>query len=215
MRISAFILFFSFLFTAFIGVPVGNEWKKEKEKDGIIVFSRTNEISKIKELKAVAVFHSSLSVISAIILDVENRSRWFESCESVEIINITNQGEYIYHLKIDSPFPVEDRDIVQEIRTEQDHSSGIVTIQINSIPEYIREEENYIRLILSQGKWSLRPLEGGNIEVIHIYLNDPGGHIPAGLYNLFIRERPYQIMMKIKSEVEEGSYGDGLEWVID
>ena len=66
-----FILFLSFLFTAFIRPSSGGDWKKEKEEDGIVVFSRTNEFSKIKELKAVAIFHSSLSVISAIILDIE------------------------------------------------------------------------------------------------------------------------------------------------
>ena len=106
MRISAFIFLFSFLLTAFTGVPVGNEWEKEKEED-------------------------------------------------------------------------------------------------------------YLRMVLSQGQWTLKPLKDGYIEVVHVYLNDPGGQVPAGLYNLFVRERPYRIMLKIQAEVEKGGYGDGLEWVID
>jgi len=210
----SFTLLISLLFISLFTGDKNKGWKKEREEQGITVYSRTNDQFSLKELKAVTIINnSSVQVISAIILDIENRQEWFGSCKSVEILETRDRGNFIYQIKINAPFPVEDRDAVQEIKTRQDLSTGEVIIYISSLQGYLPEEDSYLRMPLSRGKWILKPLNKELVEVEHTYLNDPGGSIPENLYNYAISLRIYRMVQKLIAETKRGNYGRGLDWI--
>lgn len=211
------ILFISFL--ALISSSVASlaagpdDWQKEKESENVILYSRLNNEMHRKEFKAVSIIDSKLGELSAILLDIENRPRWFPDCSSVEIINKKGPGNFIYHLKVDSPFPVEDRDMVQEMNTIPDPSKGIVTISYTTLPEYLPEEEGYIRVNFSEGIWILKKINDKQVAVEHRFITDPGGNVPQGLYDVALKNRVFDIFEKIVKECEEDRYKNGLDWI--
>lgn len=204
------------LLTAFTSTaPDDGRWKKARERDGITIHTRDVDSARVKEVRTTTRFNTSPSLLAFIIADVENRSRWFKQCESVKVIEELGPGHFIYRMMIDAPFPASDRDLVQEMKISQDPDSRIVTIILKARPDFLPQDEDYKRVPVGDGKWTISPNSGNYVDIIFTYLNDPGHGIPAGVVNLMITESPFQTMQHIKNDIESHTYTHGFDWIVD
>jgi hypothetical protein len=71
---------------------------------------------------------------------------------------------------------------------------------LNVIPE----KPEMVRIKNYWQKWTVQPLEQGNVRVIMEGLVDPSGNIPAWLINMTITETPIKVIQSLKEMVLTG-----------
>ena len=135
--------------------------------------TRDLDFVRLREVRTITQFHTSLSSLTSIIADVENRVRWFKNCESVTILKEFSPGHFIYQMRIDSPLLVADRELIQEMKITQDPETRIVSTLLKTLPDYLPANDNYIRVPLGDGQWTNSPGPQNRVDIVFIYLNDP------------------------------------------
>ena len=183
-------------FLIFIGISLASnfssntyssEWILRKDKEGIKIYTREAQNTNLKEVKTVLIINTSVSKITAAIVDVENYSKWMDNIINPKILEKINDNDYYLYYELDAPWPTDNRDIVNH--TE-------------SAPNYIAQKENTVRITLSDGTWELKELSENKIEVTHRLLVSPGGKIPDWVINMFIVNHPYEMHRNLKIMLE-------------
>jgi len=188
-----------FLFVLLL-FPIQDDWELKKNKNGIQVYTRESENTPIKSFKGVALFDAAPERILEVIQDLANYPQWMDRCEYGEVLEKLSPDDYYIHTKMSMPFPVKNRDVVQRIIIVR--QGGDIVIDIQSTPEYIDEEEDYIRIPFSEGYWRLTPTNSGSTKVELISTSDPGGSIPDWVVNMMIVSTPYNMLENLQEYVK-------------
>jgi ribosome-associated toxin RatA of RatAB toxin-antitoxin module len=188
------------LLTVMLLFPIQEEWELKKDKNGIQVYTKGSENVTIKSFRGVTVLDASAEQILAVIQDLENYPRWLDRCEYGEILEKVSSETYYIHTKMAMPFPVKNRDVVQFIEVIK--SENNILIYIKSTPNFIKEEEDYVRIPFSDGKWSLTPTDSGATKVEIISTSDPGGSIPDWVVNMMIVSTPFNMLENLQEYVK-------------
>jgi len=177
------------------------DWELKKEENGIKVYTRYAENSKLKEVRAVTEVKSSLSAIVALLLDVKNYPNWIYACSEASTLKAVSDHEE-YHYQVTSlPWPFDNRDMIWHFNIEQEGSTKIVNITNTSEPDYIPAKKGIVRVKRVQSSYKLTPLSGGKVEVEFEIFVDPGGSIPAWLINANIVAAPYKTTVAMNKQL--------------
>ncbi len=182
--------------------PSAEEWKLAKNKNGVVVFTRQAEGSKIKEFQAIVKIKTSMAALQKMIENAEGYVNWQPNISNSKTIKKINENESYIYYAMDVPWPIQNRDIVVS-RKKTNMKSGEVLYRLKSKPDYIDQKEKYIRIRDAHGFWKLTPQSGGLIKVVYQSYGDPAGSIPTGVINMFIVDGPYKTMLNLKNKLEE------------
>ncbi len=174
-------------------------WKLSKEKDGIKVFTKSNDSSGIKEFKAVTSIKADISQLVKIINDVENYPGWLANCRSSNTYKIINETTRIDYLKTAVPWPLNDRDAVFEFKITID-TDEYFEATMNSVPGIIPEKKDIVRIRKAKGKWIFKKSDKKMVDITYQFYGDPEGNIPTAIINLFIVNGPYKTLLNIKNQ---------------
>ncbi|MGY0041508.1 START domain-containing protein [Pedobacter sp. NJ-S-72] len=198
----AFILFFTDLNPA----CAQDNWSLSVNREGIQVYTRPIENSKIKAIKVVTNLQATSSQLVAAIMDIQTCNEWvYHSAENVLIKQISPL-ELIYYSRVDVPWPVEDRDYVVHIEVEQHPQTKVITVNSPCIPGYVAEKKNIVRISHTVGKWTITPIGKNQVRAEYMLEVDPMGNIPAWLTNLFATKGPLETFRNLKAHVQKEVY---------
>lgn len=206
--IYSYIVFLTFilLFIGFNPVVAQDKWSLSVNREGIQVYTRPIENSKIKAIKVVTNLQAASSQVVAAILDIQTCNEWvYHSTENVLIKQISPL-ELIYYSRVDVPWPVEDRDYVVHIEVEQDPGTKVITVNSPCIPGYVAEKKDIVRISHTVGKWTITPLGKNQVRAEYMLEVDPMGNIPAWLTNLFATKGPLETFRNLKVHVQKEVY---------
>jgi hypothetical protein len=201
------------LFLSFIIVIISfptfsqGEWELRKEDEGIKVYTREVEGSKIQEYKAEALVDASLSEIVAVLKDVENHDKLFSHNIVNELLEQTDTFQVQYSVT-DIPWPMSDRDGVFSYRYKQDYFSKDVYVYIKAETGYVEENKKYVRISDAKGFWLLEPMDTKKVQVTFQMHANSGGNIPSWLINMFIVDSPLKDMKNLRERVKLDRYTD-------
>ena len=105
-----------------------------------------------------------------------------------------------------APWPVDNRDIVFNVKVTQDPSTKIVTHNAQSEPNYILDKEGHVRVKIFNSIWTLTPLKDGIVVCENQILVDPGGNIPVWLINMVAVDGPFETTTNFRKMVMEEKY---------
>lgn len=195
----------AFIFSLFLmnGIAQETEWKLEKEKDGIAVYTREVGGMKIKEFKATATINSKTDFLVAMVLDAETYIDWIDNIKKAEIVEIISPDEFYVYTEADVPWPFENRDIVTLNKIVRNKATGAAKIEIAGVTGIVPEKEEIVRMPESAGFWEFTPQKDGEIAVVYQYLADPGGGIPEWLVNMFLVDGPFKTLENMKRIAEK------------
>ena len=191
------LIFYSIL--CFFIAP-GNEWTEKLNKNGVVVYLRPSDNSKVKSTKSVVTINASAEKIKSVILDIANYPEWVFKCTKTSVLSKTNNKDIYYYQYTDAPFPVSDRDMVL-LLTESEKENEI-TITIKSQPDKIPKNDGVVRVKLFDSTWRIRKVKD-KTEVTNEITTDPGGSVPAWLINSVITTGPYNTMLYLKQIAEK------------
>jgi ribosome-associated toxin RatA of RatAB toxin-antitoxin module len=184
----------------------GNDWQIKKLDNDIAVYTRTPENSALKELKAIGHIKSSLSSIVALLYDFETYSQWVYRCGASSTLKIVNDTELIHYQTVLTPWPVDNRDFIVDIKITQDKKTKVVFIKSSAVGNYIEVNKDYVRVMKFEASWLLTPQKDGTVEIAYQLLVDPAGAVPAWIVNMAVVDGPFETMSNMKEWVFKEKY---------
>ena len=183
-----------------------DEWTLKSQKESIFIYTRTFPDSKFKAIKVNLELTASLSQFVTAILDVNTGAQWEYSTKSSVLLKQVSPAELYYYCEVNLPWPVSNRDFIAHLIVTQDPHTRVVTIVGPTVPDYIPEKKDIVRVTRSEGKWVITPLAGNRIQVQYTLRADPGGSIPAWIVNLFVTKGPMESFKNLKTQLQKPAY---------
>ncbi|WP_301596490.1 START domain-containing protein [Pseudomonas nitroreducens] len=185
----------------FAGTALAEDWKLEKEDDGVKVFLSPVAGSKYKAYRGVVDIKADVAKINALQEDVAGSCKWIHACAEMRLLKHEGDDSWTYS-KIDMPWPVTGRDVVIHVTTEKTADGGLIR-HLKAEPSYIPEEKGEIRVPKLIGEWKLVPKGAGVTEVTYQVQTEPGGSIPSWLANSFVVDAPMNTLKGLRSAAEK------------
>ncbi|MDP4130578.1 MAG: START domain-containing protein [Bacteroidota bacterium] len=193
------------LFSCFSGTTQGT-WNLKKDKEGIKVYSRSSEHSKIDEIKADFNVQGTLSEMAAVMLDVDDHVQWAYSTKSNALLKKTNDADLYFYTEMNSPWPLSNRDLIVHLLLSQDPASKIMTIEETEVPDYIPEKKSVVRVPFSKAVWTVTPVNKKTIKINYQIEVDPGGAVPAWVVNMFAAKCPFESFKNLRTQITLEKY---------
>lgn len=185
-----------------------SEWKLEKDKDGIQVYTRVKEGYKLKEFKAITTLDVNINSAVALVRDQEVVHEWYNHVKSGESVEELDERRSIVYLHLDFPFPATDRDLIAKFDYSQDPETKVVNSVVVGVPDYLPEQDGLIRMKELAGSWKFIPLGQDRVQVEYQFYADPGGNLPVWAINMFIVDDPYKSLKRMQNYVKKDKYKD-------
>ncbi len=194
------------LFLAAGGVYAQDDWDLKTQKQGLEVYTRTFPDSKFKAIKVKLELEATLSQLVAVLMDVNTGASWVYATKTSVLLKQVSPAELVYYSEIKLPWPINNRDFIARLKVSQDPNTRIVTIDGPTIPDYVPAKKDIIRVKRSEGKWIIAPTGKGHIRVEYTLRTDPGGDLPAWLFNLFVTKGPVESFENLKEQLKKPAY---------
>lgn len=198
MKKVIFILLVLF-FRSFSQEKAQEKWHLKKDEQGIKVYTRHAENSRLKELKSEFQIKTSLSSIVSLLCDFEAYPEWVYRCETSYALKKISNFEYLQYQTVKAPWPAEDRDIVMHKKLTQDPVTKVIVQRVNGMPDFIPRKDKHVRVTLFKAVWVITPLKNGMVNLEYQLLVDPGGNVPTWMVNLAVVDGPFDTEVKMKN----------------
>lgn len=189
-------------------------WALKLNKDDIKVYTKNLDNSPYKAVKTECTLVTSLSKLTAVLLDIDKSTDWVYSTKSVKVLKQVSPTELYYHSEIAVPWPVNNRDFIVRLAVTQDPATKVVTMLGENQPRYLPDVKGVVRIPHSYSKWVLYPLSNGRVKIEYVLEVNPGGSIPAWLINLFATRGPYETFQKLKTQVSKPMYASASSGLV-
>lgn len=183
-----------------------SSWKLAKDQDGIQVYTKEKPGSVLKMSKVTGEVESSLSTLVAIFQDVDAYDAFFPSTSEMRLLERPSETKQIHYLVSDAPWPVADRDGIYEYVFSYASSEKTVYIQMHSLPDYLGQEEDRVRIRECTGTWTLKQLSTKKTLVTYEFHVEPGGSVPAWLANMSVTDTPYETLANLRKRAALNQY---------
>ena len=177
--------------------------KLSLDKNNIKVWTIQDPYKSLMSYKAETILNTSIDRAVAIVLDVEYAKSWVPNVAHAEILSQDlNKGEFKLYMVLDFPFPLKDRDVIVQGKVFKD-ANGFIYIKNKAIQQGKAKNPDYVRLQDYQGNWMFQPLAEQKVKVTTTGYADPEGVIPQSVTNLLLKQQPYQMLLKMRAELNK------------
>lgn len=183
-----------------------DEWRLEKDKKGIQIYTRAVEDSDYRAIRGVTRVRGQMSSIIALLQDMSFWPKLNKIISSAELHEKLSETESLVYLQMDMPWPVSDRDVLNRRQVHQDERSKIVRLTEVATVDLLPEDEDYVRIVESTQTWILTPNDDGTVDVTWVTHTDPNGPIPAAIVNMLSVGAPYDSLTTLRKAIESGKY---------
>jgi len=175
----------------------------KKEKDNIKIYGCPVEGSDLNDIRVEFEANSTIEKYIPIALDVTHYHEWRYREFNHRLLKTISNIELIYYAQVSAPFPLSDRDLVLHMKFNRDSISKVLTVTIESIPDYIPQVEGMVRVPSSLSTMTLTPLGEARLKVTCMVRINPGGNVPAWVINMFSTQGPYETFNSLREKMED------------
>lgn len=190
------LCFIGFIHLFLAGALGAQPWTLVKEKDGIKVYTRTESNSSWKSYKGEVTFKAPIDKVNVLLGTQGIYDWWPNEITNVKVLGSETDQSIQYYMVFSLPWPFKNRDIVSETTITTD--KGVSTYAAIPLPHKVTEKRDFIRIKDYRQTWTVRP-EGK--ETVHVTLEgsvNPGGDVPAWLFNMVISETPLKTINALR-----------------
>lgn len=182
------------------------DWRVDKDQDGIQVSTRAVEGWSIREIRAVTHLKTRLSSVVAVLDDIGAMPELHELVKMAEIAKRESDTRYQTYSIADMPWPLSDRDAYNQREIVQDPGSLAVTLTDKALDGVKPPQKDLVRVVKSTQTWVMTPAADGTVTVEMRMLSDPNGPIPASVINSLSVSAPFKTMTKLTAMVQQPKY---------
>ena len=193
----------AFSLTAQAALP--SNAKLSIDKSNIKVWTYQDANNPVMSYKAETTLDVQIERAVALVLDIGNTPKWVPNVAKAELLSRDDKkGEFTIYMVLDFPFPLKDRDMVVRGKMLKD-ANGNITIKNKAISQGKPVNSSYVRLINYEGDWIFQKLSANKVKVTTTGFADPEGSIPQSVTNMLVQQQPYQMLQKMKIELDKNS----------
>ena len=175
---------------------MSTEWELKRDRNNIKVYLREKN-SFAQEYLAETIIESDLKSIYEIIIDYDNSHEWMYKLESSKIIKKETENLLYVYFTVNMNWPLKKRDLVSDVKITQ--GEDYIIIDLNSVPDYIEKDDNYVRIVDTRSVWNLSKITSDKTKVtLQSYAVIDG--LPSFITDLFILESPMYSMTKLREK---------------
>lgn len=175
---------------------LSTEWELKRDRNNIKVYLREKN-SFTQEYLAETIIESDLKSIYEIIIDYDSSHEWMYKLESSRVIKKETENLLYVYFTVNMNWPLKKRDLVSDVKITQGEDN--ITIDLNSVPDYIARDDNYIRIVDTRSVWNLSKITNDKTKVtLQSYAVIDG--LPSLITDLFILESPIYSMTKLREK---------------
>jgi START domain len=182
------------------------DWELKLDKENIRVYTKNTDNSPLKSVKTVCSINTSLTALTAVLLDINNSIDWVYATKKITLLKQISPGELIYYSELEIPWPVNNRDFIVGLTVLQDEKTKMVTVAGMNKPAYLPAYKDIVRIQQSYSKWVITPLQNGQVKIEYELRVDPGGKVPVWLINMFATKGPFETFKKLREQVKKPAY---------
>ena len=188
-----------------ISVSAQEDWKLQKDQNGIKIYSAGVPDSKIRAIKVVANYDASPEEVADIVMDINTASQWVSHLKTSYLVKQVSKNDLYYYAEVSLPWPVANRDFVAHLTRYVNVQTRTITIEGPAVTGFVPEKRGIVRINNSTGKWIITPLENNRVKVEYSLHVDPAGSIPSWLVNMFSGVTPMQIFENLREELKRSA----------
>lgn len=194
-----FFLFITILITGLNSLRAEEQWRLEKDKNGIKIWTRKTPNSNLKEYKAISTFNVSSDKITGLFRKVSSYEKWSYKVEpgSVKIIKKISDNDFYLYNVIAAPL-IKKRDVISHVRINSPDANGVILINMDAASDLVAEKEDCVRIKKMKAFFKITPLGNNKIQLEHQANSSPGGNIPDFMTNMGAVDAPFYMFEKIK-----------------
>lgn len=186
--------------------PAADRWRLEKDEDGIQIYTRAVEGKTIREIRGTVEVEARLSSVAAVLSDVGAIPQLSDVVSEAKIQQRDSETRFQVYSVLKMPWPVSDRDMVNQIEIRQDPQTLAVTFKNTALPEGVPAKSGLVRIVESRSQWRITPLSDGKIGVEMLAFTDPAGSIPASVINSLSVVAPFKSMRALRELAPQAKY---------
>lgn len=201
-------LLLAFTASATAGMAPPN-WELVNEIDGIKVFVRHGEDSKLKTFRGeVRMKIRDEYALATVLNDYDSFPKWlymFDGAREVERDDPLHRSLY---LTTDLPWPVANRDmgVVLTVRQSITPADESIVIDIRNKDGLVPPQKGYVRVKKIIGTLTFRRMGNDEFDVTFEALFDPAGHLPLWLVNVLASDIPYNTLSQLRRLLQRENY---------
>lgn len=192
-------LFIYIILVSLNSIKAEEQWRLEKDKGGIKIWTRKTPNSNLKEFKAISTFNVSSDKITSLFRKVTSYEKWSYKVEpgSVKIIKKISENDFYLYNVISAPL-IKKRDIISHVRINSPDANGVILINMDAASDLMAEKEDCVRIKKMKAFFKITPLGNNKVQLEHQANSSPGGNIPDFMTNMEAVDAPFYMFEKIK-----------------
>jgi len=168
-----------------------HNWKLEKSKNGINVYTAEAKGSSFKIVKVECNITGTYSKLISILTNVGGFHKWIYNNKRSQLLKQFTPYDFIYYSETSMPFPFSNRDLVIRMQIKTDSLPKFLTISGSHQKDYLPEIPGRQRLPFYKASWKVTMPTASTLHVSYLLELDPGGSLPAWLANSFADKGPF------------------------
>lgn len=189
------------------------QWQLWKQQDGASISYKKHDNGIFEVRGSITVQGSTADDFMALLSDTQQAPFWIENVTSVEVLSRLSASETIVYTRLDSPWPVTDRDMVS-YSCYQRLSPSQTELVITAYPDYKTELDSVIRIKDLQARWLLNEQnteQGRSLTLTHDVYADPGGAIPHWISNKVGLKSALKTLLELRRQLNMKAYTPALQ----
>jgi hypothetical protein len=180
-------------------------WNLEFDKNGVKVWTRKLDWSKIKEFKGETIINSNLGSIIYVLDDTDNFPKWVYNCYEAKRLKKESEFRGVIYTAIKLPWPAKNRSVTYQYVATQDKATKVITLNMMSTKDIIKDDGN-VRMTYMKSSYLITPLSANRVKIAFQSHADPAGDLPQSVINMFLIETPYQTLLNLKKIIESPGF---------
>jgi hypothetical protein len=183
------------------------EWRKVRDLNGIQVFMKHRDNSKIKSFLATTIMDvPDPYSIAAVIEDFDAAPEWMHMISEVTELERISDNKRDVRFETRLPWPVSDRDAAVHATVTQNPENYDIEILMLQDYDLLPEMPGYVRMPEIRGVIRTKMLSGQRMGFEMEFLLDPGGYIPPWMSNVILKDISYHTLKKLRKILLKEKY---------
>ena len=179
------------------------DWKLQKNKEGIKVYTSSSPNSSFKSVRVECTLNGTYAKLISILSDVEGFEDWIYNNKMSKLIKKNSAHDFIYYSLTKMPWPLSDRDVILRMTMQTDSLPRVLRIQGKNVENVLPKFEFRERIPQFAASWEVTMPSANQIHIIYILSLDPGGSISPGIANMFIDKGPFETFSNLSKELQK------------
>lgn len=166
-------------------------WKLEKSKEGINVYTSEVKNSSFKVVRVDCTLTGTFAKLIAILTNVPGFHKWIYNNKQSKVLKKYSPYDFVYYSETSMPFPVSNRDVIIRMQIKTDSLPKFMTVSGSNQEDMIPSIPGLERIPYYRANWKITMPASNSLHIEYFLQVDPGGSLPAWLANSFAEKGPF------------------------